>query len=410
MKGLLTILAVIVIGAFGAVGYLYSQDGGQDRIASLFQSAVERVSQLAPGGQPPSGDALTPAQGPKAEPAATAETPASPTQPLSIATASGQPTDETGPLRLGMPIDCVVGRNCLIQAFVDTDPGPGFADYRCGSLSFERNQGTQIRLPDQAAMHAGVNVLAVAPGEVLRVRDGLPDIDYRLIGREALGKSALGNVVLLRHRDGYITAYGHLKQGSIKVAEGDRVGPGQILGQVGLSGVSEYPHLHFEVRLNREVIDPFTGQVQGAGCGEAETAEPVWTSAALKQLSYHPTAVLRIGFAETDLNEAAVEYGLLKDTRSTVGDAADLILHVSVSGSRTGDTARLEIFGPSGNALASTSSTLTDDAAVRLLRAGPDKATAPLAPGTYSGVFTLTRLTDGESRTVISAQTEIQVE
>ena len=410
MKSLLTILAVIVIGALGAVGYLYSQEGGQDRIASLYQSAVERVSRIATGGRDDTGAEPQAAEDLETPAPETAAAPAAPSQPLSIATASGQPADETGPLRLGMPIDCVVGRNCLIQAFVDTDPGPGFADYRCGSLSFERNQGTKIRLPDQQAMQEGVNVLAAAAGEVLRVRDGLPDVDYRLIGREALGKSALGNVVLLRHRDGYVTAYGHLKQGSMEIAEGDRVSAGQILGQVGLSGVSAYPHLHFEVRRDRKVIDPFTGQERGAGCTEAEAPEAVWTPAALKQLAYHATAVLRIGFAETDLNEAAVEYGLLKGQGTIAANAQDLILHVSVSGSRAGDIARLEIFGPAGNALASSSSTLSEDAALRLLRAGPNAAATPLALGTYSGVFTLSRITDGAPRAVISAQTEIRVE
>ncbi len=407
MKSLLTFLAVVVIGALGAVGYLYSQEGGQDRIAALFQSTVERVTQIAvgfkggaePEAQTQAGSETPPEGGPPPQDAK---------QPLSIATASGQPADDAGPLRLGMPIDCVVGRNCLIQAYVDTDPGPGFADYRCGSLSFERSQGTKIRLPDQGTMQGGVNVLAAAAGEVLRVRDGLPDVDYRLVGRESLGKSALGNVVLLRHRDGYVTAYGHLKQGSITVAEGDRVGPGEILGQVGLSGVSAYPHLHFEIRQGRKVIDPFTGLEQDAGCGEA--AEPVWTPAALKQLTYHGTAVLRIGFAESLLNEAAVEYGFLKGQGAVAAAASDLVLHVSVSGSRTGDTARLEIFGPDGSAVASSSTTLNEDAAVKLLHTTIAPAAEPLTPGAYSGVFTLSRVTDGAPRPVITAQTGIRVE
>lgn len=410
MKSFITVLGLILIGALGTVGYLYSQDDGAARLTAWYNQGLEKASDLVPAlnrfkKTEPSQPAVE-TTGVGSNTAANAEQ----MQPLSVATASGQASDADGPLRFGMPIECVVGRNCLIQSFVDTDPGPAAADYRCGSLSADRAQGTKIRLPSVQEMQAGVNVLAAAQGEVIRVRDGLPDVDYRLVGREAVGKSSLGNVVLLRHRDGYITAYGQLKNNSITVKIGEQVNAGQTLGQVGLSGISEYPHLHFEVRKDRKVIDPFTGRERGAGCEDPAADAAIFTQAALKQLTYHSTAVLRIGFAETTLNDAAVEYGMLMLDGSSIQKMSDLMLHVSVSGSQAGDIARLEIFDPAGRQMTSSTETLETGAAVRLLIAGSENTAESLDSGRYSGVFTLTRFEEGTPKSVISAQTSITVE
>ena len=57
-----------------------------------------------------------------------------------------------------------------------------------------------------------------------------------------------GNGVLLRHGDGWETQYCHLRQGSVRVAAGDRVEAGQPLGLVGMSGEANFPHVHLSVR------------------------------------------------------------------------------------------------------------------------------------------------------------------
>ena len=57
-----------------------------------------------------------------------------------------------------------------------------------------------------------------------------------------------GNCVIIRHSDGTRAIYGHLKYGSIKVKEGQTVKQGQVVGQIGDSGLSTGPHLHFELR------------------------------------------------------------------------------------------------------------------------------------------------------------------
>ncbi len=66
--------------------------------------------------------------------------------------------------------------------------------------------------------------------------------------------AGFGNVVWLDHGGGLLTVYAHLSE--IRVREGARIGPGDILGLSGASGDVSGPHLHFEVwRWGREV-DP----------------------------------------------------------------------------------------------------------------------------------------------------------
>lgn len=63
-----------------------------------------------------------------------------------------------------------------------------------------------------------------------------------------------GSIVIIEHREGFETAYAHLSQLNVEV--GDRIGAGYKVGEVGSSGMSTGPHLHFEVRLNGVQVDP----------------------------------------------------------------------------------------------------------------------------------------------------------
>jgi murein DD-endopeptidase MepM/ murein hydrolase activator NlpD len=63
-----------------------------------------------------------------------------------------------------------------------------------------------------------------------------------------------GNYVKIDHGDGLITLYAHMSR--IQASVGDRVGPGTVIGFVGMTGFTTGPHLHWEVRLNGELQDP----------------------------------------------------------------------------------------------------------------------------------------------------------
>lgn len=64
----------------------------------------------------------------------------------------------------------------------------------------------------------------------------------------------LGNTVRVDHGYGFTTVYGHLS--SIAVEEGQSVARGTIIGSVGSTGVSTGPHLHYEVHMNGQPVDP----------------------------------------------------------------------------------------------------------------------------------------------------------
>jgi murein DD-endopeptidase MepM/ murein hydrolase activator NlpD len=67
-------------------------------------------------------------------------------------------------------------------------------------------------------------------------------------------ESGYGNLVVIDHGGNLATAYGH--QSSIAVACGQQVAQGEVIGYVGCTGHCTGPHLHFEVRINGEPVDP----------------------------------------------------------------------------------------------------------------------------------------------------------
>ena len=97
--------------------------------------------------------------------------------------------------------------------------------------------GTMHRGIDIGA-HMGTNVLAAASGYVAF----------------SGWSGGYGNYILIRHGNGYYTAYAHMSVNS--VSAGDTVIQGQVIGLVGSTGFSTGPHIHFEIIRNGERIDP----------------------------------------------------------------------------------------------------------------------------------------------------------
>jgi murein DD-endopeptidase MepM/ murein hydrolase activator NlpD len=69
------------------------------------------------------------------------------------------------------------------------------------------------------------------------------------------------NFVKIDHGGGLVTIYGHLKTNSVLVKKGDEVKCGQRLADIGSSGISSAPHLHFQVEVNGQIVDPFNGKL-----------------------------------------------------------------------------------------------------------------------------------------------------
>lgn len=91
---------------------------------------------------------------------------------------------------------------------------------------------------DLSTYRSGDPVLATADGQVVMV-------DY---------DPGFGNYIIIKHKHGFYTRYAHLL--SHKVKRGEHVEQGQVIGYIGNTGVSTGPHLHYEIHLGSEVVDP----------------------------------------------------------------------------------------------------------------------------------------------------------
>jgi murein DD-endopeptidase MepM/ murein hydrolase activator NlpD len=93
----------------------------------------------------------------------------------------------------------------------------------------------------------GINIAAPRGAPVSAVEGG--EVAYA--GNELKG---YGNLVLIKHPDGYITAYAHCDE--LLVKRGEKVGRGQVIAKVGTTGGVSEPQLHFELRRGKQPVDP----------------------------------------------------------------------------------------------------------------------------------------------------------
>jgi hypothetical protein len=231
---------------------------------------------------------------------------------------------------------------------VDLDASGEAKDYRCGTLTYDGHNGTDFRVPTLAAQRAGVDVLAAADGRVLRRRDGMADVSIRVSGREKVAGSECGNGVVIAHGDGYETQYCHMAQGSIRVKPGDEVRAGQPIGRVGMSGLTEFPHLHFVVRRNGRVVDPYAPDAKPGQCPGGTGS--LWAESLRQTMAYRPYAVVNAGFAAGPVTMEGIEEGTAAVQALDAGAAA-LVAFVRAVGLQAGDHQTLALSGPDGRVL-----------------------------------------------------------
>ena len=156
--------------------------------------------------------------------------------------------------------------------FVRLGPGStGMRFYRPSPLQY---LVFGVRLQD--CFGWGQPIFSATAGIVVQAEDGWPerdpvhparDLAIMLknartfdVNRTADLRSLSGNYIIVESSDGY-AVYAHAQTGSVKVAPGDRVTPGQLLANVGHSGNSTAPHLHFHL-----MDHPDPRQAQGIPC------------------------------------------------------------------------------------------------------------------------------------------------
>lgn len=254
-----------------------------------------------------------------------------------------------GDISLGLPIDCNVGedRACYIQVLMDHDETEGVRDHRCGSLSYDGHGGTDFALRSLEQMTKGVNVLASARGVVKAVRDGMPDVAITDKTRAQLQGRDCGNGVVISHGGGWETQYCHLAKGSLQVQKGTYVKTGTVLGRVGLSGRTTFPHVHLSVRKDRQRIDPFAPELSEQCSPDAK--DTLWAD----PLEYQPGGLISAGFTTEMPTYDKVKAGNVVETNASL-DAPALIIWGYAFASQAGDVLRLSIRNSGGTLVHAT--------------------------------------------------------
>jgi murein DD-endopeptidase MepM/ murein hydrolase activator NlpD len=100
---------------------------------------------------------------------------------------------------------------------------------------------------DYSRPHDGIDISAPRGTRIYAPADGV--VVYS--GQRFKG---YGKMIIIEHGPRLATIYGHLHR--LLVKQGERVRRGSLIGLVGRTGRASAPHLHFEVRLNKEPVDP----------------------------------------------------------------------------------------------------------------------------------------------------------
>jgi murein DD-endopeptidase MepM/ murein hydrolase activator NlpD len=273
---------------------------------------------------------------------------------------------------------------------VDHASDSGTADYRCGTLTYDGHDGTDIRVPTTAAMKAGVDVVAAADGKVLRTRDGMEDISITGRGRESVENTECGNGAVVDHGNGWQTQYCHMAKGSLRVKSGDMLKAGDKIGQVGLSGATEFPHLHFTVRKDDKVVDPFVSGPPTKSC-DSRGISSLWEEGLRPSLAYQAGSVLNKGFAPGPVTMEAIESGAADRNIPTTTSPA-LVAYVRAIGLKGGDVQVLILFDANGNAVAQNKAPPLDrDKAQWMIFAGFRPPPGGFPAGLYRATYRVER-------------------
>jgi hypothetical protein len=255
-------------------------------------------------------------------------------------------------------------------------------------------------------MRQGVAVIAAAAGEVIVADDGIEDRLMQDTGPGKTPRERNGNRVAIHHGDGWVTTYAHLMKGTLAVQVGERVARGQKLGLIGLSGNSDFPHVHFAVSHGNQVLDPFTTQAPDSGCGRPGTS--LWSAAAQAQLAYRSGGLLAAGFLDYQPSHRDMLAGIPLPAMISAEERT-LVFWAAVWGLRKGDLEILQILRPDGSTFFHKLTDVEKNHAVWTKTFGLRQRDGDLAPGTYVGFYRVLRPEGNWQRTVLAKRLTIAV-
>ncbi len=308
---------------------------------------------------------------------------------------------QSGAPELQFPVGCTPDVNCWVFNYVDVDKETAKSkDFSCGNLTYDKHKGTDFAIRDLIAMASGVPVLVAAPGKVVGVRDGMLDVNFRNVDPKVIQKKECGNGVRIAHKDGWFTQYCHMRKGSISVKKGDEVKAGQVMGLIGLSGKTEFPHLHFQVSQGKLIVDPFVGLKKAAACGDISGS--LWSATVRAVLPYQSSVIYSGGFSNTWPLADGVHKGLYRNAE-LARDSLKLILWFVIRNSREGDEVNILLKAPDGKTIGEESNTLKKPQS-RDVRVFAVTSKGAWPPGVYKGEIAMSRRENNQTVTIKSSR------
>lgn len=216
-------------------------------------------------------------------------------------------------LSLSVPIAGTQGKNWTVSNFAE-------------AFTYDGHDGLDLAIGTFRAMAVGTDVLAAADGKVIHVHDG--EFDRNVNG--ALSE-AISNTVIIQHYNGFTTSYLHLKKSSVMIREGDYVRAGDKIAQVGSSGKSSNPHLHFSLRdCSGKSLDPMTN-LQG-------------------KISYQtPLQLMELVMTEGKIPDTAAFFSTTQANITTMKLGSYLGLGLALSGGKINDVINISYYRPDGS-------------------------------------------------------------
>ncbi len=316
---------------------------------------------------------------------------------------------EKSRFQLEFPLDCTLGKDCWVINYVDRDPGKRARDFLCGRATYNAHRGTDLAILNERLMREGVAIRAVADGRVRSLREGVRDIDFNKNGgKKAVSKIGCGNHVVIVHSNGWITRYCHMKKGSVSVKETDNVKAGDVIGMVGMSGLTEFPHLHLEVYKHRNIVDPFVGLTQDKKCQVGNA--PLWPASFLAKHNYQYTRMVDAGISNEKPDAERAWRG--DYTAKTINAETKTIgFWANIYRPQRGNILNFRILNPKGKLYMNVAYTVrqtTDKKAYTAQLARPESMEA-WPKGTYTGTVRLTYWPKGKKVATQVKQVKFQV-
>ena len=196
---------------------------------------------------------------------------------------------------LQFPVSCQLNKNCWI---INSD-----------------EKGTEVVIKSLLDMEKGIPVLAAEDGIVTLVKNDLQN------------KTFYGNSVVIQHTKGWKTIYNHLKPDSIKVKKGEIVRKGHQIAELGMSGKTEFPLLHFAVFKEDKFV-----------------ASP-WDPLIKDDLKISDIVIANMGISTTNPNIDSVKKGDYENIE-LLNDVSSIYLWVYGFKFKTGDFLKFSLKNP----------------------------------------------------------------